>query len=347
MKKKVIVTGVTGQDGSHMVDYLLKETDHDIFGGIRRLSVPNHRNISHITSSRFKLINLDLTDQHSIQSAIINHKPNYFINFAAQSFVGVSWDFPGQTFSTNANSVLHILEGIKNHKPDCRFYNAGTSEEFGNVDYSPQDSKHPMKPRSPYGASKCAARFLIKVYRESFDLFATQCWLFNHEGTRRGIEFVTRKISDGIAKIHFSLERGETPKAIVLGNIDSERDWMDAEDAVRVIWQILNGDKPREYVIGTGETNSIRKFIEIGMRTINISGRWEGSGLDERYIYNGNELVMISEKFFRPAEVDQLKADVTDAVRELNWKPEITFEQLVEKMVQNDIKLSKAENHCV
>ena len=344
MSKTVIVTGVTGQDGSHMVDHLLKTTDHRIYGGVRRLSVSNHINIDHVSDPRFEFVNLDLTDPHSIESAIIDCKPDYFINLAAQSFVGTSWDFPSQTFTTNANSILHMLEAIKKHKPDCRFYNAGSSEEFGNVDYSPQDAKHPLKARSPYGASKCAARLLTKVYRESFDLFAIQCWLFNHEGTRRGIEFVTRKISDGIAKIDSAIKQGLDPTPIVLGSLDAERDWMDAEDAVRVIWQILNLPVPREYVIGTGQTNSIRSFLDTGFEYVGLDTEWSGHGLNEKLTCGGLDLVTVSKEFYRPADVSYLKADITEAERDLNWKPSISFEQLVQKMIQNDINIYERKN---
>src|ERR1043166_3031485 len=200
-KKTVIITGVTGQDGSFMSDYLLQNTDHIIFGGVRRLSVHNHKNISHIKSDRYHLINFDLTDSHSISQIIDKLKPDYFINFAAQSFVASSWDFARQTWECNSTAILDILEAVRLYNPTCRVYNAGSSEEFGNVIYSPQNEEHPLRPRSPYAASKAAARQLIKVYRESYNLYAVQGWLFNHEGTRRGEEFVTRKITKGIAKI--------------------------------------------------------------------------------------------------------------------------------------------------
>jgi dTDP-4-dehydrorhamnose reductase len=205
-KKTVFVTGVTGQDGSHMVDYLLKNTDYTIFGGARRLSIKNHENLHHLENeSRFKLINFDLSDAHSISKTIEQIKPDYFINLAAQTFVGSSWDFPAQTWECNTTGIIHILEAIRQHKPTCRFYNAGSSEEYGNVAYTPQDENHPARPRSPYGASKSAARQLVKVYRESYNMYAVQGLLFNHEGTRRGEEFVTRKITKGIARIKQAL----------------------------------------------------------------------------------------------------------------------------------------------
>lgn len=192
--KLVLITGVTGQDGSNMVRYLLSNyQDINIYGATRRLSVKNHINILDIDDKRFTLINLDITDQQSIINAVSTIKPDYIINFAGQSYVGESWNTPIQTFTTNTLSVMYFLEAIKQYNPKCRFYSAGSSEEFGDVAYSPQDINHPLKPRSPYGASKCAARHLVKVYRESYGLFAIHCILFNHEGIRRGIEFVTRK----------------------------------------------------------------------------------------------------------------------------------------------------------
>jgi len=219
-KKTVFVSGVTGQDGSHMVDYLLKNTDYNIVGGARRLSIKNHENINHLEGiNRFNLVNFDLTDMHSISKLVETIKPDYFINLAAQSYVGSSWDFPVQTWECNSTGVINILEAIKQHAPKCRFYNAGSSEEFGDVLYTPQDSKHPYRPRSPYGASKCAARQIVKVYRESYDLYALQGLLFNHEGTRRGEEFVTRKITKGVSRIYNSIKTKQPFDPIELGNI--------------------------------------------------------------------------------------------------------------------------------
>jgi GDPmannose 4,6-dehydratase len=208
-RKTVVITGVTGQDGSHMVDFLLKNTDYLIFGGVRRLSVYNHENIRHINSDRFHLINFDLTDPHAIARTVEKIQPDYFINFAAQSFVASSWDFARQTWAANSTSILDILEAIRLYKPSCRLYQAGSSEEFGNILYAPQDEKHPLRPRSPYGASKAASRQLIKVYRDSYNLYAIQGWLFNHEGTRRGEEFVTRKVTKNVARIFNSIKNNQ------------------------------------------------------------------------------------------------------------------------------------------
>ena len=263
-KTIVFVTGVTGQDGSHMSDYLLKNTDALVIGGARRLSIKNHENIKHLEGNkRFILVNFDLTDTHSISKTIELLQPDFFINLAAQSFVGSSWDFPIQTWQCNTTGVIHILEAIRQHKPDCRFYNAGSSEEFGNVEYAPQDEKHPYKPRSPYGASKVAGRQIVKVYRESYGLYAIQGLLFNHEGTRRGEEFVTRKITKAVAKIKKSLLEYKSFEPLELGNVDAKRDWSDAEDFVDGIWKMLNQDSPKEYILSSNETHTVRRVCKI------------------------------------------------------------------------------------
>jgi len=347
-KKAILVTGVTGQDGSNMVDYLIKHTDIDIYGGIRRLSVKNHINVPQ-QSDRFSLIDLDITDPHSIDSAIRKIHPDYFINFAAQSFVGVSWDTPRQTFNTNATSVLDILESLRSHCPKCRFYNAGSSEEFGDVAYSPQDEAHPLRPRSPYGASKAAARHLVKVYRDSYGLYAVQGWLFNHEGVRRGEEFVTRKITKGIARIVRSIESDKPFKPLELGNLDAKRDWGDSEDFVKSVWLMLNQDSPKDYVISSGETHSIREFLEECLKCANIEGSFVGEGINEQYIIanylseeyplKSSALVRINPDFYRPAEVELLHGDPSLAEKELGWKRNTNFAGLVEKMYKNDYNL--------
>jgi len=352
-KKKVsIVTGVTGQDGSLMAEYLLKHTDHVVFGGVRRLSVYNHQNIRHLKSNRFHLINFDLTDSHSISRIIEKLQPDYFINFAAQSFVASSWDFARQTWQTNSTSVLDILEAIRLYKPSCRLYQAGSSEEFGNTEYSPQDEKHPLRPRSPYGASKAASRQLVKVYRESYNLYAIQGWLFNHEGPRRGEEFVTRKITKNIAKIFYQIKNGLEITPLELGNIDAKRDWSDAEDFMDGVWRMLNQEiynkdysKPKEYVLSSGESHSIREFVEEAFGNIGINGEWKFLVNDKKPIneiycseINGKEtvLVKINPSLYRPAEIEKLLGDSSLARRELGWQPKINFPKLVERMVSFD-----------
>jgi GDPmannose 4,6-dehydratase len=338
-KKCIIVTGVTGQDGSHMVDFLLQKTDYEVIGCVRRLSVYNHKNLSHIDSERFHLINFDLTDCHSISRIIEKLKPDYFINLAAQSFVGSSWDFAQQTWETNATSVLNILEAIRNYHPACRFYQAGSSEEFGDVITVPQNEDHPLRPRSPYGASKAAARQILKVWKESYGLYAVQGWLFNHEGTRRGVEFVTRKITTNVARIKLALKNNEDFYPLELGNLEAQRDWSDAEDFVEGIWLMLNQDQPKDYVLSSNETHTIREFVELAFKAADIDGFWSGEGVDERYIEkNTNKtLLLINKNFYRPAEVELLLGDSTKAREELGWQPKTSFKELVDKMIFHDM----------
>jgi GDPmannose 4,6-dehydratase len=341
----IIVTGVTGQDGSHMVDYLLKNTsDYIIFGGVRRLSVFNHKNISHVNSDRFHLINYDLSDCCIISQIFKLLKPSYFINFAAQSYVGSSWDSPAQTWNVNATSIIYMLESLRTFSPNCRFYQAGSSEEFGNVLYSPQDEKHPPNPRSPYGASKVAARTIVKTWRESYNIFAIQGWLFNHEGTRRGEQFVTRKITKNVAHIKYNLENGLDINPFSVGNIYSKRDWSDSEDFIDGIWKMLNNSEPKEYVLSSGVTTTIKDFILMAFKEVGIDAIWENKTTDNLneicYFVNNNQkviLVTINENFYRPAEVDLLLGDSTLARKELNWEPKLDINGLVKKMVNHDL----------
>jgi len=340
--KKVIITGVTGQDGSHMADYLLANTDYQILGAVRRLSVSNHRNIAHISNPRFKLIDLDISDPESINTAIINYKPDYFINFAANSFVGTSWEMPVNHMQTNCMAVLYQLEAIRKFLPKCKYYNAGSSEEFGDVAFIPQTEAHPLRPRSPYGASKASARQIVKVWRDSYDLYAVQGWLFNHEGTRRGTEFVTRKITKGVAKIKKAIDSQNFIEAIKLGNLESKRDWSDAEDFVHGVWLMLNQEKPKDYVLSSNETHTVREFVELSFAAAGIEGQWLGQKgtIEEVFINKDSRLpmVMIDPKLFRPAEVDLLLGDSTLARSELGWQPKTSFFQLVKKMTNNDLQ---------
>lgn len=345
---KVIITGILGQDGANMAEYLLENTDYEIYGVMRRSSNPNFINCSNfLTNPKFKLVYGDLSDSVSIDSLVRDIQPDYFINFGAQSFVGCSWEIPLQTFDTNATGVVRCLEAIRKHKKSCRFYSAGSSEEFGDVAYSPQDIFHPIKPRSPYGASKASARHNVKVYRESYGLYAVHGILFNHEGIKRGEEFVTRKISKGVARIFHALNNQKTFEPIELGNLDAKRDWSDSEDFVDGVWKMLNQEKPKDYVLSSNETHSIREFIEKGFATANIFGVWNGNGTEEQFsittkcaITNNAQssvLVKINPKFYRPAEVDLLWGDSTPARKELGWNPKISFDKLVSRMVSYDI----------
>jgi GDPmannose 4,6-dehydratase len=358
--KKIIITGVTGQDGSYMADYLLANTDHKIYGGVRRLSVKNHNNIGHLKDEpRFELIDLDVTDPINVTGVIERIRPDYFINLAANSFVGNSWDMPTNHFETNTMAVLSQLEAIRKYAPHCRYYNAGSSEEFGDVDYSPQDEDHPLKPRSPYGASKASARHIVKVYRESYGLYAIQGWLFNHESERRGEEFVTRKITKGVVRIYHALnekygyrENGETNllkllkpiTPIFIGNISARRDWSHAEDFVDGIWKMLNQTVPspyelREYVLSSNETHSVKEFIETAFAAAGINGVWVFDKFENPvFVKDGVTLVEVDPKFYRPAEVQLLYGDSTAARETLGWQPKVPFEELVRRMVEHDLK---------
>lgn len=338
--KKIIITGATGQDGSLMADFLLTSADCFVYAAHRRLSVENHDNIQHLKSNpRFQTIELDISDPENINQVIREIKPDYFINFAANSFVGNSWKMPLNHMNTNCLGVLYCLEAIKNFSPQTRFYNAGSSEQFGDVIYSPQDINHPFRPRSPYGASKCAAHHLVKVYRDSYNIYAVQGILFNHEGVRRGEEFVTRKITKNVARIYNSKAEGKPFLPMELGNLDAKRDWSDAEDFVHGVWLMLNQEKPKDYILSANETHSVREFIELAFKAAFIDGEWVGNGLDEVFIDSKTKqkLVVINPAFYRPAEVELLWGDSTLARTELGWKPKTSFKQLVEKMVAADL----------
>jgi GDPmannose 4,6-dehydratase len=361
MQKKVLITGITGQDGSYMAEYCIN-LGHLVIGMVRRTSQINDKNYQHLLKNpNFKVVYGDLLDSSSIDSIVQENKPDYFINFAAQSFVGVSWKIPEETFMAGAVGVLKCLEAVRKYAPLCRFYNAGSSEEFGNVEYIPQDEKHPVKPRSPYGAAKAAARLLTKVYRESYGLYAVQGYLFNHESERRGEEFVTRKITKGVARIKYALENHIPFDPIELGNIDAKRDWSHAKDFVDGVWRMLNQeninipwdwyeDKQeqtkhyskmiKEYVLSSNETHTIREFIEKAFQCVNFKNLvWQGEGINEIYGWNkGSCLIKINPEFYRPAEVDLLLGDSSLARKELGWEPKISFDKLVSMMVKNDLQ---------
>ena len=346
MSKKVLITGILGQDGANMAEYLLENTDNLIYGMQRRSGSPNFHNIKNfIAHDRFNLVDGDLTDSVSINELVLRIQPDYLINFGANSFVGVSWDTPLSVFDINACGVIRCLEAIKKHQPDCRFYSAGSSEELGDVDYSPQDLKHPIKPRSPYGASKAAARHLVKVYRESYNLYAVHSILFNHEGPRRGAEFVTRKITKKVAEIFHKIKNNEKFEPLQLGNIESRRDWSDSRDFMRGVWLMLNQDEPKDYVLASGETHSVKDFVSKAFSAAGIPGLWSGEGLSAKFrlFQENTTMAEISEKWFRPAEVDLLHGDASEAQKELGWKREISFDKMIEDMVKCDLALYAKE----
>tara|TARA_R100000808_G_C2130651_1_gene139934 strand:+ start:102 stop:1154 length:1053 start_codon:yes stop_codon:yes gene_type:complete len=345
--KKVLITGILGQDGASMAEYLLSEKeDCLVYGMMRRSANPNFVNIETFKDrERFELVCGDLTDEVSINELVKKIKPDYLVNFAANSFVGCSWDMPVHMFDVNTLGVIRCLEAIRNYAPECRFYSAGSSEQFGNVDYSPQDMKHPFKPRSPYGASKCAASHVVKVYRESYNMYAVHGVLFNHEGIKRAEQFVTRKITIGVARIQSAIHNAQDFEPIELGNLDAQRDWSDSEDFVKGVWLMLNQDNPKDYLLASGEMHSIREFVEKAFTHAGLEGVWIGEGLDERYVYKKDErelvLVKINPEFYRPAEVEELMGDASEIAEDLNWTPDGNFSTLVQKMVDHDVELQR------
>jgi GDPmannose 4,6-dehydratase len=348
--KKILVTGILGQDGSSMANYLLNDSGEDVrvYGMMRRLSTPNYINTESFSGNKnFEFVCGDLSDAVSINNLVKDIQPDYFVNFGANSFVGCSWDMPIQVFDVNALGVVRCLEAIRKHAPECRFYSAGSSEEMGDVDYSPQDLKHPIKPRSPYAASKAAARHIVKVYRESYDMFAVHGILFNHEGIRRGEEFVTRKITKGVARIYWDMQRGNKITPIELGNLYSVRDWSDADDFVTGVWLMLNQQHPKDYILSSNECHSIKEFVSKAFSYAHISGSWteiEGDELSTKFVLNLEHYqlaVKVNPKYYRPAEVAKLWGDSSLAREELGWSPKTTFDQLVKKMVNWDIEKEK------
>ena len=317
--KRALITGINGMDGSHLADLLLKK-GYEVYGMERRTSSPNRTNTSHL-ENKITFVNGDLTDQNSLVRCLKESTPREVYNLGAMSFVGESWNTPEQTGDVNGLGVLRMLEAIRESGiKGVRFYQASTSEMFGRMVENPATENTPFYPRSPYGVAKLYGHWITKNYRESYDMFACSGILFNHESERRGIEFVTRKISDGVAKIHLGLQ-----DKIMLGNLDSYRDWGYAPDYCEAMWLMLQQDKPEDYVIATNETHSIREFLDAAFKHIGITEWDKYVGQDPRFI--------------RPAEVDVLRGNSSKALSDLGWKPKTSFEELVGKMVRNDIKI--------
>jgi GDPmannose 4,6-dehydratase len=315
-KRRALITGITGQDGSYLAELLL-DKEYDVFGMTRRASTENVERIEHLID-RITLIQGDLLDQPSLVSAIRDSEPAEVYNLAAQSFVPTSWNQPVLTAEFTATGVTRMLEAIRTVDPQIRFYQASSSEMFGKVREVPQNELTPFHPRSPYGVAKVYAHHITVNYRESFGLFAVSGILFNHESPRRGLEFVTRKISDGVARIKLGLV-----KELRLGNLDARRDWGFAGDYVEAMWSMLQQAEPRDYVIATGEDHSVREFAELAFGHV---------GLDSE------QYVVTDPRFLRPAEVDQLVGDASTARKELGWEPRTSFRELVELMVNADLR---------
>lgn len=337
--KNALITGVTGQDGSYLSELLL-EKGYNVYGIMRRKSVVDYGNVEHI-KDKIHFIYADMTDMASLVKAVSIAQPDEVYNLAAQSFVAPSWDQPLATADINAIGVTNMLEAIKIAKPDAHFYQASTSEMFGLVQEIPQKETTPFYPRSPYGVAKLYGHWITKNYRESFDMFACSGILFNHESERRGKEFVTRKITNAVARIKLGVQ-----EYLELGNMDSKRDWGHSKDYVKAMWLMLQQEKPDDYVIATNETRTVREFVETAFKVAGIDVVWEGSGVDEvgKDKATGKVIVKINKSFFRPAEVDILLGDASKAEKALGWKREIGFQELVERMVKNDLELVKKES---
>jgi GDPmannose 4,6-dehydratase len=320
MSKIALITGINGMDGSHLADFLLKK-DYKVYGIERRSSSKNRTNTEHL-EGKVTFLQGDLTDQNSLLRCLKESNPDEVYNLAAQSFVGESWNTPEHTSEVTGLGVLRILEAIREFNPSIRFYQASSSEMFGRMVENPANENTPFYPRSPYGVAKLYGHWITKNYRESYGMFACSGILFNHESERRGIEFVTRKISDGVARIHLGLA-----DHISLGNLDAKRDWGYAPDYIEAMWLMLQQGTPEDYVIATGETRSIREFLEAAFKVIGIED-WES-------------YIKIDPRFVRPAEVDVLRGNFKKAQDLLGWSPKTSFDDLVKIMVQNDINLLK------
>ena len=336
--KNALITGITGQDGSYLAELLL-EKGYNVYGIMRRKSVADYGNVEHI-KDRINFIYADMTDIVSLINAMRTSQADEVYNLAAQSFVGTSWEQPIATAEIDAVGVTNMLEAIKIVKPEARFYQASTSEMFGLVQEIPQKETTPFYPRSPYGVAKLYGHWITKNYRESFDMYACSGILFNHESERRGKEFVTRKITDAVARIKLGVQ-----DHLELGNMDSKRDWGHSKDYVKAMWLMLQQEVADDYVIATNETRTVREFVEIAFSHVGIEIEWSGVGVDEtgKDKSTGNTLVKINPKFFRPAEVDILIGDPAKADKNLGWTREISFSQLVERMVKNDLELVEKE----
>jgi GDPmannose 4,6-dehydratase len=316
VSKRALITGITGQDGSYLSELLL-EKGYEVFGMCRRLSAPNTWRIDHLLD-RITLRPADLLDQLSILRLIDEVRPHEIYNLAAMSFVPASWDQPMLTGEFNSQGVTRVLDAVRRVDPSIRFYQASSSEMFGKVREVPQTELTPFYPRSPYGVSKVFAHHITVNYRESYDLFAVSGMLFNHESPRRGLEFVTRKVSDGVARIKLGLA-----DSLSLGNLDAQRDWGFAKDYVYAMWLMLQQDRPDDYVVATGISHSVQDLVEIA---------FAHAGLDWR------KHVRTDPAFIRPAEVDHLLGDASKAKRQLGWAPKVGFKELVELMVDADIE---------
>ncbi|ADZ85496.1 GDP-mannose 4,6-dehydratase [Cellulosilyticum lentocellum] len=336
--KRALITGINGQDGSYLAELLL-EKGYEVYGIMRRKSVVDYGNVEHI-KDKIKFIYADMTDAISLINAMRISQADEVYNLAAQSFVATSWEQPIATAEIDGVGVTNMLEAIRTVKPEARFYQASTSEMFGLVQEIPQKETTPFYPRSPYGVAKLYGHWITKNYRESYNLYACSGILFNHESERRGKEFVTRKITDAVARIKHGIQ-----DHLELGNMDAKRDWGHSKDYVEAMWLMLQQEQADDYVIATNETRTVREFVEIAFKTVDIDVEWQGGGVDEIGIdkATGKTIVKINPVFFRPAEVEILLGDATKAEKALGWERKISFAELVERMVKNDMEFVAKE----
>jgi GDPmannose 4,6-dehydratase len=343
--KKALITGITGQDGSYLAELLLSK-GYKVYGMVRRSSNFNRSRIEHLSNlyiephkqPRMDIFYGDLTDSSSISRIIEKIQPDEIYNLGAQSHVKISFEIPEYTCDTDALGTLRILDAIKETKIKTRFYQASSSEMFGKIQETPQKETTPFYPRSPYGCAKVFAYWITKNYRESYGLHASNGILFNHESPRRGENFVTKKITRGLARIKLELD-----EKLYLGNLDAMRDWGYAKDYVYAMWLMLQQDTPDDYIIATNESHSVREFVEKAAKILGFNIIWKGRGLNEKGIdkNSGKTIVEISDLYFRPSEVDLLQGDYSKAKNKLGWKPKVKFDELVETMVKADFEIEK------
>tara|TARA_B100001287_G_scaffold251400_1_gene232588 strand:+ start:196 stop:1230 length:1035 start_codon:yes stop_codon:yes gene_type:complete len=342
MTKRALITGITGQDGAYLSKFLIKK-GYKVFGALRRTSSINTSRLSYLgVLDQIELVPMDLAEITNIQRLIERIEPDEIYNLAAQSFVQTSYEQPIYTSDIDGIGVTRLLETVRNLGGRPKFYQASTSEMFGKAEQSPQNENTPFYPRSPYGIAKLYSHWMTVNYREAWNIFACSGILFNHESPLRGTEFVTRKISQGMAKIAL-----KKIKQINLGNLNAERDWGFAGDYVEAMWLMLQKDKPDDYVIATGETNSVREFVQVAANSIDIDIEWDNEGDNEVGICKktGDKIISVDKQYTRPSETDHLLGDASKAKENLGWKPSINFQSLVNMMVEHDLKRIKDNNY--
>lgn len=342
--KKALITGITGQDGSYLAEFLI-EKGYKVYGIVRRSSVMNRQRIEELYYKKYnyeveniEIFYGDMGDSSSLNRIIKKCQPNEIYNLAAQSHVGVSFKIPEYTCDISGLGVVRLLDGLKDLGIKTRFYQASSSEMFGNAPNLIQNEQTPFSPRSPYACAKLFAYYITKVYREGYNMFASNGILFNHESPRRGENFVTRKITLSLARIKMGFQ-----EKLFLGNLDARRDWGYAKDYVKAMWLILQHDKPDDFVIATGKTHTVREFVEKSASFLGFDIDWQGEGINEKGIDSNTEniIIEVSPKFYRPLDVNFLLGDSSKAKKDLNWAPTVTFDKLIEIMVKSDLELVK------